>query len=178
WSFMAAFYYIYPHNDLWNIAFHHLTTALEKDALGDRVGITLDCQSSVLFMALAVEATINFVGHRVVKNWNERKPYHIKLKKVCSVAQLELERDANLVAALKNLKLIRDTMAHGKPVYGSVKDTVEASEQMDSFWGADIDVQYSIQMYECVRPFCQSLIEQSGADCDGQFSGYCGRPRK
>ncbi|EGR5155403.1 hypothetical protein CYG20_17355 [Vibrio cholerae] len=176
-SQMAAFYYIYPHNDLWNIAFHHLTTAIEKRSAGKRTGITLDCQSSVLFMALAVEATINFVGHRVVDNWNERKPYHKKLREVCLVAELQLEEGSNIERALSNLKSVRDCMAHGKPVYGSACDTAEASEQMKSFWGADINVEYVKQLYDCVRPFCTSLIELTGAGALGQFSGYCGRPR-
>ncbi|WP_340481350.1 hypothetical protein [Vibrio anguillarum] len=174
---MSAFYYIYPHNDLWNIAFHHLTTAIDKESTGKRAGIVLDCQSSILFMALAVEATINFVGHRVVDNWNERKPYHKKLKKICLIAELQLEQDSNIEHAFSNLKSVRDSMAHGKPVYGSAWDTTEAREKMNSFWGADINVEYVKQLYECVRPFCTSLIERTGADTLGQYSGYSGRLR-
>ncbi|MBF4349121.1 hypothetical protein EAY19_24045 [Vibrio anguillarum] len=64
-------------------------------------------------MALAVEATINFVGHRVVDNWNERKPYHKKLKKICLIAELQLEQDSNIEHAFSNLHLksVRDSMA-------------------------------------------------------------------
>ena len=66
---------IYPHNDLGNLARYHREVVNAKVTSGDLDGISLDCMSFFIALAFSVEAFVNFIGSKKVKNWNERAAY-------------------------------------------------------------------------------------------------------
>lgn len=107
---------IYPHHDLFNLAYYHLQAIERKQREGSTEGIALDCMSCLLALGITVEALINFAGESLVLSWKERDKYHLKLEKVCEELGFNLDESREPFKALKELKEIRDKMAHAKPI--------------------------------------------------------------
>lgn len=122
---------IYIHNDLMNAADHLKRKIDERIKNGDRDGIGLDIMACLTIMAFAFEAQIKFLGHKLIENWEERKPYLVKFEKVTK--KTEHRGRLQLTAAFhgkKELKEFRDTPAHGKPqeIKGEKEETIAREE--------------------------------------------------
>jgi hypothetical protein len=73
---------IYIHKYLMNAADYPKRRIDERIKNGDRDGIGLDIMACLTIMAFALEAQINCLGHKLIENWEERKPYLVKFEKV------------------------------------------------------------------------------------------------
>jgi hypothetical protein len=82
---------IYVHNDLSNTA-HHLKNRIEAmEAAGNREGIALDIMSCIVMFAFTFEAKVNFLGAKVVADWKEKSPFHIKVREISEAIQYNLD---------------------------------------------------------------------------------------
>ncbi|WP_347332535.1 hypothetical protein [Marinimicrobium locisalis] len=106
---------IHPHHDLFNLAYYHLKVIERKQIEETTDSIALDCMSCLLALGLTVEALINFAGEVIVPSWKERDNYHLKLVRVCEQLGYKFDESKEPFQTLKELKEIRDNMAHAKP---------------------------------------------------------------
>lgn len=119
---------------------------------------------SLIFSAFAIEAKVNYVGWKVLKNgWPERANLHEKIDLLIAVLALNLSWGQRPLQTISQLKRFRDTIAHGKPeiinetiitdvepdVWDALKAQWESSvtpenvdlcyEDMDTFWKTLLD---------------------------------------
>lgn len=153
-----------PHNDLGNLAHYHLTVIREKRDAKVEDGLSLDCTSFLIAAAFHVEALLNFLGARCVKDWNERWPYGKKLKNVLVTIGYDLSETEEPGASLDLLKEVRDGLAHAKPavivVAGS--DDEERRAAMDNAWDRFLHPDVCEQVYAAIVAFKRTALERTG----------------
>jgi hypothetical protein len=74
---------IYIHNDIGNAAFYFKNRVSERLAKDDREGVGLEIIAGLTLLAFEVEARFNFLGAKLISNWEEREPAILKVKRVC-----------------------------------------------------------------------------------------------
>jgi hypothetical protein len=120
-----------PHNDLRQAAAHHKQRADERFAAGDLRGIAYDTLAAMVLLAFAVEAQVNFFGHRLIPGWEERAPLDKKMKQVLKQLKIVPDWNKRPYSTIRLLKAeLRDVLAHGKPSTKEV-DEVVIMEQND-----------------------------------------------
>jgi hypothetical protein len=112
---LEAHHHFYIHNDIGNAAFYFKTRVEERIAKGDRDGIGFEIMAGLTLLAFEVEARFNFLGAKLIADWNERKPLMEKIKKVCAHLGGTPDFSARPYWSVTKLKDFRDTLAHGKP---------------------------------------------------------------
>ena len=134
---MKAHHHIYIHNDIGNAAFYFKNRVDERIAKGDRDGVGLEIMAGLTLLAFEVEARFNFLGAKLMADWNERAPAIEKVERVG--AHLGVAPDFSLrpYFSIAKLKDFRDTLAHGKPedkIFDEeVVATAEELEEMGVF---------------------------------------------
>lgn len=152
---------VYPHNDLMNLAHYQRKTIRSKLTAGEEDALALDCLSCLIFLAFSVEALVNFIGLKRVKGWKERSPYYDKISQVCSVAGKEFDKNVGIYKSLWELKELRDSIAHGKPIEFTtdVKDRDELRKQMQCPWESSLTPDHVETTFEYVKTFERMLFE-------------------
>jgi hypothetical protein len=160
---------IYPHHDLLNLAFYHFEIINEKTKSDESEGIGLDCTSCLIALSIGVEGLINFCGDKLVSNWNERNPYHKKLKKVAKAIKLEFDVTVEPLLTLSKLKKLRDELAHPKPLIksGKINNKNELNKLMETSWDSFCNPDFVQHAFKQVNEFEKiiysiPLIQQSG----------------
>jgi hypothetical protein len=64
--------HFYIHNDIANAAFYFKTKIEEKLARNEREGIGLDMMACLTMLAFEIEAKFNFLGYKLIEQWDER----------------------------------------------------------------------------------------------------------
>ncbi len=152
---------VYPHNDLMNLARYHLDTIQKKVDAEVEDALALDCLSCLISLAFTVEAILNFVGSKRVKNWKERDSHKVKLSKVCSVSGQPFDPNIGLYKLIWELKLLRDEVAHGKPieVTTNVKTQEELLGKMACPWDKYLVPDHVENTYNAVSDFRYMLFK-------------------
>ncbi len=133
--------HVYVHNDLSQAALHHEDAIQEKLDKGKRNGIAYDGMACALMVAFAFEANLNFMGLKLLEagklpNWQEREKFDKKLKKVFGALGIPVEEAKRPLSSMMRMKALRDTLAHGKPVYVEYdKEVIGTPEEIDLFRG-------------------------------------------
>lgn len=114
----------YVHNDLSNAAFHFKNGIEDRLKRDDRAGIAFEYLACAVMIALTFEAKINFLGAKLISNWQERQPFNDKVDQV--FAHLGIKKDATQrpYSSIEQMKRFRDSVAHGKPTIVEHDETV------------------------------------------------------
>jgi hypothetical protein len=144
---------VYPHNDLINLSFYHLKIIRSKVKSGVQDAIALDCHSCLIALAFSVEAFVNFVGDKKVTGWEERQGFYKKIKQISEVASIEFNEAVEPFFTLSQIKVLRDSMAHGKPMVGETKSGTSAREALKCPWEDHLTPEFTEQAYAQVKDF-------------------------
>lgn len=157
---------IYPHNDLLNLSHHNLHTILDKEKSETNQGIGLDCMNLINSLAFSVESLINFIGFKVIDDWQERSPYHKKIEVLEKALSFKFDTNSEPYITLQILKDIRDKMAHGKPIVRmqDVSSREALSEAMKSPWDDFINPDFCKNAYDKVKIFEIMLMNLASID--------------
>lgn len=152
---------VYPHNDLLNLAYYHKGVVEKKVAEANREAIALDCMSCLIALAFSVEAIANFVGFKAIAKWNERASYKDKMVVLGKNLGFEFNPSKEPYSALQILKIIRDQMAHGKPieVKAEISDREALRYAMATPWDEYLNPKFVKQAFEQVKFFEKMLLE-------------------
>lgn len=160
--------HIYVHNDLSNAAYHFYEKVNERFADNDREGIAFDILAELIFLAFTIEAKLNFLGHKLVVGWKERKPFEDKLKLVLKHLGLNVDFNKRPYSTIRSLKDLRDSLAHGKPLHleldeEAIVDASEATESLDlsAEWESYCTEEFAKQAYEDVNEIWKRLLSAS-----------------
>ena len=171
------------HNDLINAAFHLKRRIESMMESGERAGIGLDIMAATVMTAFAFEAYLNFIGDRIIKDFDERQSGKAKRKAIMEALGIQWEDGERPFSTILRLIQVRDAMAHGKPRY--FKDEWEAEgthseleQQIVSYRkGIEAEVSYDLlqEAYEDVEHLWRMMLEAAGIDrfetTDGGMSG-------
>ncbi len=106
---------IFVHNDLANAAFYFKERIKERVAKKDREGIGHEMIACLTLLAFTVEAQFNFLGYKLVADWNERDTALNKVHAVLKALDVDNDLKAAPFKTITQLKDFRDKLAHGKP---------------------------------------------------------------
>ena len=132
---------IYIHNDLSNAAYYFKEKIETKLKTNDLEGIIFEYMACLIMLAFTFEAEINFLGHKLITNWKERRPFENKITEVFKYLKIDPDWSIRPYSSIKMIKKFRDLLAHGKPyeiefskkVANKNKDIFEMIE-LDSKW--------------------------------------------
>ncbi|WP_164477710.1 hypothetical protein [Pannonibacter phragmitetus] len=103
------------HNDLSNTAFYFKKRIKKRMDTGDQDGIFLEMMAALTMTAFALEAILNYIGHaKEVPAWR-KKSLEEKLAVLLEKLGLKPDFEARPYSTVKQLKDLRNTLAHGKP---------------------------------------------------------------
>lgn len=167
---------VYPHHDLLNLAFHQLENIESKVSSNDMNGIYLDCLACFISLGIGMEALVNFCGYKIVLGWNERWPYKKKIEKCCKELGLEFDEVNELLSTLKSLKLLRDSIAHAKPIKKvlEVSNEEEKDRLMDTSWDFMLDPKKVRKYYDAVYAFENLIYDDKRVKETGIFTSSFG----
>ena len=81
--------HIYIHNDLFESA-HYFKEKIEiKLKNNDLDGIIFEYMACLIMLAFTFEAEINFLGHKLITNWKERRPFENKITEVFKYLKID-----------------------------------------------------------------------------------------
>ncbi|MGZ2428362.1 hypothetical protein [Rhizobium redzepovicii] len=107
---------IFVHNNLANTAFYLRERISDRLVKDDREGIGLEMTACLVMIAFAMEAHVNFFGWRLAPpKWDERDQIKAKIKVVAKHIGLKADFGKRPYKTVKDLKALRDQLAHGKP---------------------------------------------------------------
>ncbi len=168
---------VFVHNDLSNAAFHFADAIKAKQGNGEP-GILIDGMACAVMVAFTFEANVNFMGFELSKaeklqNWKERESFDEKLKKVFGALGIAIDKDKRPLKSMERMKQLRDTLAHGKPVYAEY-DQVEIGtpEEIDlnstapllAGWQTECTADSVFEAREDLEALWRLMIEKSGLE--------------
>jgi len=151
---------VFPHNDLLNLAHYQRETINKKVEDGIEDALALDCTGCLISLAFSVEALVNLIGHKRVDYWKEQRPYMEKMTDICSVAGLNFNKCVEPYKSVWELKKLRDSLAHGKPVETNTtaQTREELRKQMECPWDTKLTPEYVNDVYDQVKKFENDLF--------------------
>jgi hypothetical protein len=166
---LEAHHHFYIHNDIGNAAFYFKTRVEERIAKGDRDGIGFEIMAGLTLLAFEVEARFNFLGAKLIADWNERKPLMEKIKKVCAHLGGTPDFSARPYWSVTKLKDFRDTLAHGKPQEKVFDEDVvattaelEAKGILRADWESYLDHSFLHDAYNDSEQIWKDLLQKAG----------------
>ena len=171
---------VYPHNNLLNLAHYHREVINDKEAEGEEYALDFDCLSCVLSLGLAVEALVNFVGHRRCSEWRERRPFRQKIEEVCNAANLEFNVSIEPFCTIWELKETRDHTVHGQPIETviSAQSREEIREELAPPWQRFLTSEYINHAYRMVKDFQHALFEGAEIELGDSLTSYIAAGRE
>ena len=149
-----------PHHDLLNLAFYHKGIIEQKASNNVLEAIALDCMSCLIALAFSVEGLINFVGAEKVPEWKERDSFGNKMKAIAAAIGWPVNEGIEPFITINQLKSIRDSMAHGKPIL--IKRSESSREalkrDMRAPWDDYLTVDFTLHAFRQVKSFEEGLL--------------------
>lgn len=166
---------VFVHNDLSNAAGYFANIIEEKKKSG-RGGVLLESMACMTLIAFTFEANVNFMGFELEKagklpNWKERDPFSEKLKKVFGALSIPIEKHKRPLKTIENTKLLRDSLAHGKPEYREYdQEEIGTPEELDVRSGANLLAGWQLECtadkvteaYADLEELWKLMVKQSG----------------
>jgi hypothetical protein len=112
---LKAHRHIYIHNDIEGVVSYFKDRVEQRLAKGEDQGVGSEIMAGLVLLAFEVEAKFNFLGRKLIKDWDEWLSLTEKVEKVCSNLDVEPDFKARPYLSIKSLKRFRNTLAHGKP---------------------------------------------------------------
>jgi hypothetical protein len=161
---------VFIHNDLWQGAHRFKEIAEENEKTKSREGAAFDRMACMIMLAFAFEASINVVGQKRAKNWNERARFKKKINRVLAALEIKADFSSRPYSSIELLKEFRDLVAHGKPIemeFNEVRELAreEVEQGIDLLagdWEKYCKLNVVLQTYDDIDAVWKELIEKSG----------------
>lgn len=158
---------IYPHNDLDNAAFH-LFQQITKNQAENREGIKLEIMAYLVILAFSFEAKINFIGDKVVPNWNERACFDKKIQRICACTKYDLDKSVRPFKTIYELQKLRNSLAHAKPIKIEEDETIDITPNyvlkdldLSSNWESKLTIEFSNQCAKDIDEVWEGLLREA-----------------
>lgn len=160
--------YQYPNDYLMNLASFNVENINDKIKRTQEDGLEFDCLNCIISLAFSIEAIVNLVGHLKIENWKEKQDFFKKMKTVCNSSTFKFDENIEPFHTLKQLKQLRDNIAHGKPKEKEKSFKIgtpkELKDELEPTWKAFTNPKFTNHAYQMVKKFENDLIEAHGMD--------------
>ncbi|MDT1012858.1 hypothetical protein RMN64_15690 [Plesiomonas shigelloides] len=160
--------YSNPHNALMNLSHYNIDLVKRKVNSNIDDGLGLDCLNCLITLAFSVESIINFIGNEAIDNWKEKMPYHKKIELLYNSGAYVTNKNSEPNITLKNLKYLRDVLAHSKPKTKDVELNLDTPKEINALlaheWDDFTTPHYVIHAYEMVKLFELEQMEKYGIE--------------
>jgi hypothetical protein len=160
---------VYVHNDLSQSAFYFKELIENKLKDGNRSGIAYDYMACAVMIAFAFEANLNFMGYKLIKDWNEWQNWDAKVYAVLKRLEMPIVWAEGPLSSMRAMKDIRDSLAHGKPLETTEERILEVKpEDLDQAndlcaqWQKDCNHEAVFQAYKDMDDLWKEMIQKSG----------------
>ncbi|MDP1627782.1 hypothetical protein [Parvibaculum sp.] len=161
--------HIYIHNSISNAAHYFKNRVSDRIANDDHEGVGLEIIAGLTLLAFSVEAHFNFLGHKLIQNWNERCGVQEKIELVCKQLSVTPDFISRPFSSIEKLREFRNTLAHGKPEEIEIdKEVIAKAEELEALgipspdWEGYVDETFFIEAYEDIDKIWKDLLERSG----------------
>lgn len=127
----------YIHNDLANAALHIKCRIADKLIQNDMSAISLESMAYTVMLAFTFEAMLNFMGHKLMPDWKERKGAEYKRNRIFKQLKMNPDMGRRPYSTIDELRSFRNHVAHGKPLETSIDEFVEVQDN-DSHSSIDL----------------------------------------
>ena len=151
----------------------------QRLAKGEDEGVDLEIMAGLALLAFTVEARFNFLGHKLIKDWKEWRPFMKKVNAVFEHLGVVPDFKARPYLSIKQLKDFRDILAHGKPEDREFdQEVVVNPEELLALlipraeWETFIDgPRFFYEAYGDVEQIWATLLEKAGLSVLDTLSG-------
>ncbi len=159
------------HNELSNCAWdfqQRMQSQIEND---ERAGIYHTMLASLVFSAFSIEAKVNFVGWKVLRDgWPEKANLREKLNLLNEVLKMDLSWGKLPLQTILKLKRLRDVLAHGKPEIVEKFEVVEVEpdvwDALKGQWETSVTPKFVDQCREAEDELWKRLLAAAGIEMD------------
>lgn len=167
---------VFVHNDLSHAAMYFADNIKEKLDKGSRDAIMFDGMACAVMVAFTFEANVNFMGFELneagkLPSWKERESFMEKLKKVFGALGIPVELDKRPLKSMERMKVLRDTLAHGKPVYAEYdQEEIGYHDELDrgavllAGWEPECTSDSVFEARADLEDLWRLMVEKSGLD--------------
>jgi hypothetical protein len=164
---------IFVHNNLANTAFYFRERITERLAKDDREGIGLEMTACLIMIAFAMEAQVNFFGWKLAPpKWDERDEIKGKIKVVAKHVGLSVDFGQRPYKTVKELKALRDQLAHGKPeiIVRKEDELITTHEELEALpfpearWEKLVTKDFIDQAFDDMNAIWNEILAVSGLE--------------
>lgn len=160
---------IYIHNDLGGATHYFKARIDERIRQGDTDGIYFEYMTLATMLAFEFEARVNFLGQKLIKKWNERDSLRKKMKIVTKRLGITVDWKKSPFVSIDELKKLRDTLAHGKPIEEDFDVIIEGRPeeidriiQLNGPWEKHCSYDSVVKFYSDAEQLWKDMFERSG----------------
>ena len=171
---------IFINQDLMSAAFHYkdkIETSIKEE---NCEGIAFKAMSCLIFSAFSLEANANFIGYKIIKDWevHERKSLKYKLDLICQELGLAVDKGKRPFQTVNLLVKFRNSLAHGKPESVSIeKEIVGDPSKLEKFkypqasWEEYCSEENALNAYEDVNRIWHDMLSAANIKIMETLSG-------
>lgn len=170
--------HLYIHNDLANAAYYFKGRLEERQKNNDHEGVSLEMMACLTMIAFTIEARINFLGWKLIENWDERSPYLKKVEAVVGHLGLTYDDKIRPYKTIRELKDFRDTLAHGKPIelfneqeIITTQDELEKRGYLTADWQKLLRPDFIKDAYDDMNGIWNDLLKRAKLEVFDTLSG-------
>ena len=166
--------FIHIHNDIEG-ATHYFKSRIDRRvADSDRAGLAFEIIACLIMLAFELEAKFNFVGAKIVSDWDERMSAKKKPAKIYETLAMSYREDVRPYRSVADLRAFRDTFAHGKPKALTLSETADVTEEqlrniqkfdiLSPEWAPLVTSEFLNSAYEDVSQIWDEMLEKAGIE--------------
>ncbi|MQB43316.1 hypothetical protein [Rhizobium sp. ICMP 5592] len=159
---------IFIHNDLANAAYHFKERVEQKQRNNNHT-IGLDMMGCIITLSFTNEARMNFLGYKLIEDWNEWQPIKGKVKEVARKLGTTADFGKRPYLTILEVKEFRDIFAHGKPiVVNSTHEAVTTQDEIDGYnilqpeWQRFLTLEFVQRAYGDFEEIWDALLKLAG----------------
>lgn len=165
---VSSRYEIYMHKSVAMAAWAFHERIVEREKKEDTSGILFDYWACLIFISYWQEAIIHFYGERAGIKPKFRDDFWKLLKKMNTAVGLDLKKGSDRHTIFENLRKIRNTLAHGKPILEvSSEEFIGTSEEVTErfyeiygeAWQKHVTIEFLNKAYELTSEIENKVYE-------------------
>lgn len=171
---------IFINQDLMNAAFHYKGEIETSTKENNYEGMAFKAMSCLIFCAFSLEANANYIGYKLLSDWedHERKSLEDKLEIIYQNLGLDFDKGRRPLQTVKLLVKFRNSLAHGKPEFVSIeKEVVGDAGKFEKFkypqagWEEYCTEENALEAYEHANTIWNDMLNAAGIEIMETLSG-------
>jgi len=161
----------YPHHGLANAAYYFHEEIKKRITADDRGGLGAEKMAGLAMLAFTVEARFNFLGTKLVTDWDDGCRFRCKVRDVLKALDVKLDWGAEPYQTVGKLHKLRNLLAHAKPEELAVTYEATLTEKQKEAlikpaceYEAYLDDEFYTKAYDTAETIWKELLQKAKID--------------